>query len=395
VRLWCALVIVIAIAARARADGGAQLDPRVPETAQALRAERFALPTNPDPGRLGSRYLRVAMDFWWACRARPGHDDGEISVVLFDTSAGQRIDTKLPCPANRTGLRLVWYAPDHHRLGWYYTQRTDHNPYTFDGDRDRFLDHEARARVDQAYYVEQDLESGHLDPPVRLFESTGMIDLYGQVKIELASDDHTIDVIFHEHRDKPFVRVMRFDLVANTVESVAAMESASDLDGYWDAGHDWIALAGWIDKFESAIEPGQVVFLAPAKHARFTVPTSGSVNAITFDSAHGAAYVGSPASGEIWRVDLGKQRVGARHAGFGEIGNILLAPDRNRFAILLGVGEYVTAGKQLDHPQRHPYEPLLGDTAPFPWQYAMVSSVDDRYAIYTSLGKVGAILQWR
>jgi hypothetical protein len=384
------VLVVLGILARAaHADGIDLVTPKYAKGGQALAAERFPLKANAAPGRLGARYLRVAQDMFCT--------EGKAQVVLFDARDGKRIETTLPCPTE-DGLQLARYAPDAHVIGWFYEKRTDANPFTYDKDKQAYLDHEVYDTAFEGCYVEQDLRSGKLGAPLVVFRSAGYDSLYQATKVELASDDRSLDFFFHEHRRsrRPNTRAVRLDVVDRRVSTLFERTAATYLDIYANPSHTWIVLTGWLDKFDTEFDPGGSVFYSIPDHVEFQAKTTGTVHAITFDDAHHLAYLGGPTHADVWRVDLAKQKIDEHLTGLGLVNNILLRPDGQRIAILTSYGEYFTTNAKLDHTTRHPYKPLLDTDAPYPWQHAMVSSVDGLYAVYTSAAdKSAAVLTWR
>ena len=378
-------VIVLALVGTAYADGKDVSTPRYPTAGQALAAERFELPTNPAPGRLGSRYLRVAQDMF--C------EHGKARVVVFDTQLGTRIDTTLPCP-QAAGLQLARYTPD--AIGWFYDRPTSRNPFDYAVDKRAYLDYAVYEQEYAGYYVELDPASGALRKPVLVFHAKGYDDLYQATRVELATDDRSLDFYFHEFRhDCMNTRVIRLDVVDHRVTPLVARRGATALDVFANPAHTWFVLTGWLAKFDTELDPGESIFYSAADRAEFQTKTTGTVHAVTFDDAHQLVYLGGPTHADVWCVDLAKRRIDKHRGGFDLVNNILVQPGGKRLAILPSAEEYYTTSANLDHTTRHPYEPLLGVQAPYPWEHAMVASADGTYAIYTSLDKSAAVLTWR
>jgi hypothetical protein len=382
------LATLVYVTSTVAAEGDAKLARRVPLAAKpALTADRFKLATDVAPRRLGARYLQLAQDIH--CLR------GELLVVMFDSQKHTRIERRLPCPVDGGNPRLLRYAPEHGHVGWFYTRRVDKNPFDFNTDRQKYLDHELLQREVEGLYVEQDLSTRKLGVPLPIFRSTGYAE--AGAHIELAADDRSVDAFFTEFgaHERANARIARLDLVERMSSIIFEATAATHLEFYWDPTHTWVVAAGWLDRFDTAYDRGATIFFNTATKSRFQLPSSGSVSTVLFDLARKKAYVGSHARGDVWRVDLTTKKIETRRRGFGLVNNILLHPDKPLLALLPSYPHYVTTTLRLDKPTRHAYEPLFATDAPFPWQHATITTLDGRTVIYTSLRREAAILTWR
>ncbi len=381
---------------RASADGGGALAGRKAVDDGPLVAERFEHDLSPRPHRVGSSYHLLGHELF--C------ERGTMRALLFDERDGTRFERRLPCPPlvhdpMRTGpydLRLVWYAPESDRLGWFYTRRVSVNPYDPDTDHQRWSDHGLYDKVDEAYYVEQEIASGQLGPASVIYRVTGSQE---NATVALASDDHTLDVCHTswQGNNRPSVtHVVRFDRRTGLASTLIEQRSASaSLDCHWNSSHTWLALTGWISRFETEYHPGTAVFFEPATRRRFETRTPGAIGVVAFDPRAAVAYLGSNAHGEIARVDLGRRRVTHRRRGFGVVANVAFDPEGSGDLIVFpSYEDYVVTSSTLERRRRHAYEPMLGTAAPMPWPDTVSVSRDGRRLLYVTYNK-GAILTWR